>query len=416
MTGRLPTDIVAAMPRRTVCYRACLVGLPLLAAAAILAVFTPLTPAYDVNVFLRAGGSVLHGHALYPALGSSSVYSGSAYVYPYFAALPFALLSGLPASVAGHLFFFVSATAVAAAAAFHSTRGASRSALVLCTSFTITGLQLGALSPLLFAGALMMWHWRERLPMFVLAAPLIAAKLFLAPLFIWLLLARRRRALTLSAAASGLLLGLGFLLGPIGPAEYARMLTQLSAHEARSGMGLIGALMNRGVSLAAAQVVMAAVGLAVVIAAHARYRRTHDERVLFCAAVIVSLILTPVLWSHYLVLLAACLLVFDVHLKWLASFTLASWVLAPPHGLPHSHTIELAALPGLLALLVWVSLQRVRSRRSASIRGAQRERDPAGANPRHIDPPLGAISGARRAAHGREAAGAPAQAQILLSE
>jgi hypothetical protein len=419
MTGRLARRNVATMaaaPPRFACYRVCMLGVPVLAVAAILAVFTPLTPAYDVNVFLGAGRAIANGWPVYPVIGSSSVYSGSAYVYPYFAAWPFALLSWLSPSVATDVFFFASAAAVGAAAAFRSARGASRAALVLCTSFTITGLQLGALSPLLFAGTLMMWHWRDRLPMFILAAPLIAAKLFLWPLLIWLLLARRSRALALSAAATALLLGLGFLLGPIGPADYARMLSQLSAHEARSGMGLIGTLMNHGVSLGAAQVSAAAIGLAILLGARARHRRTGDERVLFCAVVLVSLILSPVVWSHYLVLLAACLLVFDVPPRWLASLALASWALAPPHGVPHSHLIELLALVGLVVLALSVSVQRVRTRRSASARGAQRRRDAPAAKRGHIDPPDADLPSRARVAAHRETSGSRTNAHVLLSE
>src|SRR6202035_1658007 len=163
--------------------------------AAIALVFLPMTPAYDLNVFLRAGQNVAEGLPVYPSIGTPSVYSGAAFVYPYFAAFPFVLLAGLSAPPATWLFFAISGGCVVAVSSVGVAKGHLRALLVLCCAFTITGLQLGALSPLLFAGTLLLWRMRDRPRAFVLAGPIIAAKLFLAPLLLWLLLARRYRAL-----------------------------------------------------------------------------------------------------------------------------------------------------------------------------------------------------------------------------
>jgi hypothetical protein len=342
------------------------------AVAAVAVVFVPLTPAYDLNVFLRAGQSVLHGLPVYPAIGTPSVYSGSSFVYPYVAALPFVALAGLSVSVATWLFFAISVGGVIAVTSIGAQRGHLRSLLVLCATFTITGLQLGALSPLLFVGALLLWRMRERPRALVLAGPIIAAKLFLAPLLLWLLLARRYRALRWACAGLAASLGLGFLLGPISPGAYAHMLSQLSAHEARLGMGLVGALMNRGFSLGGGQLLAGAVALTCLVWVHRRYRKTSDERVLFCAGVLISLVLTPVLWSHYLVLVAACLLVFDARLRWLLALVLASWALSPPHNIPDAHQVELGAVGGLLLLLAVMSppARGLRRRMAATLRSA----------------------------------------------
>jgi hypothetical protein len=331
-----------------------------------------MTPAYDLNVFLHAGQNVVHGLRVYPSIGTPSVYSGSAFVYPFVAALPFVLLAGLSAAAATWLFFAVSAASVIAVSSIGLRRGYLRALLVLSLAFTITGLQLGALSPLLFAGTLLLWRLRERPRAFLLAGPIIAAKLFLAPLLLWLLLARRYRALGWAGVGLGCSLGLGFLLGPISVGTYARMLSQLSAHEARLGMGLVGAWMNRGLSLGAGQAIAVAAALTLLIWAYRSYRRAGDERVLFCAGVLVSLILTPVLWSHYLVLIAACLLVFEARLRWLLALVLASWALSPPHNIPYPRPIELAALSGLVLLLAALSppARVLRRRLAAMVRSA----------------------------------------------
>ena len=71
------------------------------------------------------------------------------------------LLATLPVAVGVAAFFLISAGAVTAVC-LPTRSGAWRAALVLCSAFTITGLQLGALSPLLFAGAVLLWRVRRR--------------------------------------------------------------------------------------------------------------------------------------------------------------------------------------------------------------------------------------------------------------
>jgi hypothetical protein len=165
------------------------------------------------------------------------------------------------------------------------------------------------------------------------------------------------------------------------------MLSQLSAHEARLGTGLVGALMNRGLSLGAGQVLAGAVALTFLVWVHRRHRMTRDERLLFCAGVLISLVLTPVMWSHYLVLLAACLLVFDTRLRWLLALVLASWALSPPHNIPYPHQVELGALSGLLLLLAVLSppARALRRRAAMMLRSAadrSLDRAAGGARPR----------------------------------
>jgi hypothetical protein len=308
-------------------------AMPLTVVAAIVVVFLPLSPSYDLEVFLRAGQATLHGLPLYPRLGSPAVYSGGSFVYPFFAVWPFVALAAIPSSASTAVFFVVCVGAVLVACGAGAGRDPWPATLVLCSAFTITGLQLGALSPLLFAGAVFLWRLRERpLALALLAGPVLASKLFLAPLLLWLLVARRYRALTYAGLSTLTLLALSFALGPIGPLQYLHLLSQLGAHEARAGFGLIGALMNVGLRPAAAQAAALALTLALLAAAYAHYRRRSDERVAFCAGIVVSLVLTPVLWSHYLILLAAALMTLGAPRRWLVTFALASWAIAPPHG------------------------------------------------------------------------------------
>jgi alpha-1,2-mannosyltransferase len=306
---------------------------PLIVGAVIVVVFTPLSPAYDLAVFVRAGRALLHGAGVYPPPGSAQVYSGSSFVYPYFAAAPFAPLALMSRSVGDAAFFAVSFGALATACVAQSRGDGWRAAMVLATSFAVTGLQLGALSPLLAAGVVCLWRLRDRPWAFaLLAGAVIGVKLFLAPLLLWLLIARRRRAFAAACAVTGSLVGFGFVLGPLGLGAYLKLLSALGHHEARAGFGLIGGLLRVGLTPSAAEAMAAGAAGTLMLAAYRHYRRHGDERVVFCAALLAALALSPVVWSHYLLLLGVALLVLDLPRRWFAVLLALSWMAAPAHG------------------------------------------------------------------------------------
>jgi hypothetical protein len=319
----------------------------------IVAVFRPLTPAYDVEVFLRAGKALLHDMPVYPRPGTPAVYSGFSFVYPFVTAWPFVPLAALSTSLGVAVFFGLSVAAVVAAALIGSKRDFTAVVLVLCTAYTITGLQLGSLSPLLFAGTVFLWRLRDRPAAFgVLAACVVASKLFLAPLLLWPLLAGRRRAFAWGSCCTVAALALGFVLGPIGPHAYSHMLSQLGAHEAQSGFSLTGAIMTAGLGFTAAELAAAAIACAVLITAYVGFRRLGNEHVLLSGAAAASLIASPVVWSHYLVLLAAPFLAMRAKRRWLLALAVASWIISPPHGL----TIHVQASQGVTSHGAWLAL------------------------------------------------------------
>lgn len=323
----------------------------------LLAALLPLSPPYDLDVFLRAGRDLWHGVPVYPAVGAPAVYSGSAFVYPLFMAWLFAPLAALPHSLA--VAIFVGGSAALVVAAVLATTGGSLLAvpLVLATSYLITGLQLGALSPLLFAGVLGMWRLRERPWSFgLLAAVVVGSKLFLAPLLLWPLLAGRGRAAMRAAGATFVLVAAGFAFGPIGPAAYARLLGRLGAHEAMAGFGLISELRREAAAPVAAYAIAVVLAAGVMGAAALAHRRGREEGVLLAGAIVASLLLSPVVWSHYLVLLLAGALVLRASVGWLAVMTVASWVIAAPHGVratTDSAVVHELALAAQVAFVLW---------------------------------------------------------------
>jgi alpha-1,2-mannosyltransferase len=296
---------------------------------------------FDVDVFLRAGAAVSAGRDPYPPAGSPEVYSGFAFVYPYLAAMPFVPLSRL-----GHggaeVFIALSVLAVFAGCRLAGARGWRAYALVLVASCTITGLQMGTLNAVLFAGLAGLWRWRDRPAVAgALAALLVYSKLFLAPVLLWLALTRRWRAAGMSAAVLVLLFAGGELVSPVGAGSYADMLGVLARKEAPDGLSLTGLLMNTGLAAAAATWVARVAAVALMATCWARARASGDEPLLFAGTVAGALVASPIVWSHYLLLLVAPLCAIAVRPGTgdqpaadapPAAFAVGSWLLVTPHG------------------------------------------------------------------------------------
>jgi hypothetical protein len=343
-------------------------ALPLLVIVAILAVFMPGVPHYDVGVFLRAGAAVARGQDPYPR-GPGDIRSGFAFVYPYLMAFPFVPLSWLGRW--GALVFIAGSALAVVAGCRLAGAGPRGTALVLLTSFTIIGLQMGTLNALLFLGLIALWRARDRpLAAGLLTAMLIYSKLFLAPVWLWLALTRRWRAAAVAAGTAGALLALGGLVGPVGPLTYASMLGTLADAEAPDGDSLTGLLMNTGLGAGAATWVARAVALAVLVAVlvAAGRARQDDERVLFAAVIGCSLLASPIVWNHYLILLSAALLVVAPRADAaLAVFALVSWPVVNPH---HIHPLGAFVGFGALVLLAWGPLVTLAGRIAARPRAS----------------------------------------------
>ncbi|WP_018505676.1 glycosyltransferase 87 family protein [Parafrankia discariae] len=328
---------------------------------------------FDVDVFLRAGAAVADGRDPYPPPGTPEVYSGFAFVYPYLVSLPFVPLSALPG--AAELFIALSVLALLAACRL---AGAGRwtFALVLTASCTITGLQMGTLNALLFCGLVALWRLRD-VPVAagILTAVLVYSKLFLVPVVLWLALTRRPRATAVALLTLAALFGVGEIYSPVAVRTYADMLSVLAREEAPDGLSLTGLLMNVGLGLGAATwVARATAGLLLAGCLWlARGRgRPGGDGLLFAGVVAAALVASPIVWSHYLLLLVAPLLAIthggpgrpaaggDPDLP-LALFTGGSWLLVTPHL---STPIDLLVAAVVLGPLVALPLVRTARRRA----------------------------------------------------
>jgi hypothetical protein len=303
------------------------------------------------------------------------VYSGFAFVYPYLVAVPFVPLARLPRAGAEVVFIGLSVLAVLAGCRLAGARRWQAYALVLIASCTITGLQMGTLNALMFAGLAALWRLRDR-PVLAgpLAALLIYSKLFLVPLPLWLLLTGRLRAAAATGGALAALFGIGQLLSPVGLTTYSGMLDALARAEAPDGLSLTGLLMNAGLGLGAATWVARALAATSLAGCWLAVRRRAPSRpaprsprvgevsaagsdgLLFTAAVAAALLASPIVWSHYLLLLAVPLLVLEggERIGALAVATAVSWLLVTPH-LSTPPEVGISAV--VLALLIAAPLR-----------------------------------------------------------
>ena len=336
------------------------------AAAAFLAivwfVFVGHLPRSDFVVFLRAGGRVIHGLNPYPALGTPSVYSGSAFVYPWLTAFLFAPFAVLPAHAADIVFFALSGLAVIGGCRLAGLKDPVSVILVLTAATTIRGFQVGSLNAILFLGCILAWRFRDRHA--IAAIPLaivVSSKLFLLPLLGWIVLSKRWSLLARTLVGMFILFAGSFAIGPLSAGAYMRLLGALATHEGVQGFSLYGMLAQFEDPLFAKIVCAAVAGCFVAVGWWAsRGRGERGEVALFGACIAAALVITPVLWSHYIVLALVPVIICRPRRMVLAGVALASWIVAGPASIPqifgvsgNGHVLLLyGALVGLVGALV----------------------------------------------------------------
>jgi alpha-1,2-mannosyltransferase len=325
-------------------------------------------PHYDIAVFLRGASAVLAGHDPYPRPGTPAVYSGFAFVYPYLVAWPFVPLGALPRSVGEDVFIAASVVAIIAGCRLMGVRHPAVYALVLTTSCTIVGLQMGSLNAVLFCGVAAAWRYRDR-PFVVvpLLALVIVSKVFLAPLCLWPLLAGRRITAAAAAALTAVILGAGWVFGPLTALGYDRLLSALGAHEAPFGMSATGLLLNVGAGMSLARAVASLLAVAVVIVTAWHGRRVGDEQIFFTGCLAATLIASPIVWSHYLLLLTVPLLIRRDGVDQpepagpIAAAAVFSWLVVTPH-----HTEVASVVVGMI-VVVALAATAVRPRQAGAM-------------------------------------------------
>lgn len=259
---------------------------------------------FDYHGGLWQGGrDILNGRNPYPPPTLERLLvPGNAMITPPLLALinlPLALLPLIPAVV---IWDVVQALALVAALRLCDVRDWRGYVLALASFPFAATLTLGQPEGLFALALALVWRYRDRWQAGVALGVLIAAKLFPFPLVIWFLATRRyRNAVVSVAVGAGTLVVSWAIIGFKGMSGYPRLLSADTDAFAGRSHAILSVLVREGLTLHAARIVAGLLGLAVTAVLLRRARRSDTGT--FAALVLAGLLLSPIMWMHYLVLL-----------------------------------------------------------------------------------------------------------------
>jgi alpha-1,2-mannosyltransferase len=307
----------------------------------------------DFAIFRRAGLAVLHGHSPYVNPTLKLLAANDRFVYPTPFALPFIPFAAAPEKAAAVGFLVLSVAAVLGSVWLLGVRdwrcyGASMLGVPM-----FGALGVGSIGPLLLLLCALGWRFRDRSVAGVPLALAAAAKLFLWPLLVWLLVTRRFRAFAASLATIGVTLAVWAAIDPGGMRRYPETVRLLNDAQRWKSYSVQSLFISLHVSVSTSELVAGAAAVAAV-AALVLLRRRGDE-VTFAVAVVVALIATPIFWNHYLILLLAPIALERPRLAPLWLLPLVLWATPHPESLGVVWRIVL-----VLAVIGVVAVQTVR--------------------------------------------------------
>jgi alpha-1,2-mannosyltransferase len=299
----------------------------------------------------QAAQDVWAGRDPYAGATAGSLLRGVSFVYPPLAALLALPLAPLSAGLAGAV---AAAGLMAAAAATLLVLGVRdwRCYGALFGSYAVLGaVQTGNLTLVVGLGAALAWRWRDRpWPAALALAVPLALKLFAWPLLAFFVVTRRTgTAVRALAVAVALDLAAWAVIGFAGLGGFPHRLSVLERLQAPRGYGVMALAPHLGAGPALGRALSLVAGAALLGGAAAVARRADGERRAFVLAVAATLVLSPIVWLHYLALLAVPLAVSHrrLHWTWLVPML---WLAFPEHG--GQHPLLLAAVTLSVTVLV----------------------------------------------------------------
>ena len=328
---------------------------------------------FDFEIFLTAGEDVLAGRSPYLEPEEFEGEAQSPYAYPPVLAFASAPLTALPEEradtfVPGVVFTLLLIAATVGALFLLGVRDWRCYPIALLYPPTLEAFEYGAIGPLLLLLVAVAWRWRDRVGVAAGATGLaVVLKLFLWPLPVWLAATRRLRTAVLCIVTAEALALLSWAaIGFSGLVDYPRLLRELERLEAEQSYSAFAVFRAVGLSDPVAEVLALACGIALLAAAWRAARagdRTTDERDRrsLTLAVAAGLVVTPILWLHYLVLLIVPIALARPRLSllWFAPlaftvFELLDWY----RGWPRGDAEALASVTVVVAVVLVGSLRR----------------------------------------------------------
>jgi hypothetical protein len=315
---------------------------------------------FDLHTLWQAGHNIVTGNPVYP------------FVYPApgaVAMVPFGLLPWKVAVVAFSLLLIGAAFLTLRVLGVRDWRcyGAALASLPGTSAVT-----LGSYSWLIALAAALAWRYRDR--RFVVAAAIAAAvvtKIFLWPLVVWLVATRRfRSALTTVVVGIVVVFGSWAMIAFDGLRQYPHVIGHTAALEEARSYSPFSLLRAIGVPSGSARIALLVLTLATCAALFAIARGRDGDRRAFVCAIAAGLILSPIVWVHYFVLLFVVIALYRPRLS-------AAWVLPMLYWLlpgqdSHGSTAVILtayAMTAAVAAAVWLrptpQLRRALAPRSA---------------------------------------------------
>jgi len=257
--------------------------------------------AYDFEqAFYPAARHVLAGASPFPPVTHAALATGTAFVYPPLTALLVAPFALLPLPVAAGLFTSLLVASAVLALSILGVRDWRCYAAIFLWPPVLSGLQTANLTLLLTLGAAVVWRFRDRRMVAAVGTGLlIALKLFLWPLVVWLL-ATRRVACGLQALAMAAVVTLATwaVIGFAGLTEYVPLVKLFSQLVERRGYTPLAIALKAGASFDVARGLSLAVSALLVGGIVFLGRRRRDDHA-FVLAIAACVLCSPVAWLHY---------------------------------------------------------------------------------------------------------------------
>jgi alpha-1,2-mannosyltransferase len=304
----------------------------------------------DFGIFRTAAIAVLHGRSPYVTPTPEAFAHFDKFVYPPFAALLFAPFAAVPSGPSRVLMFAAGLLAIFAALRVMRVPDWRCYGVAIISAPAINSVALGAVTSFLLLGAAVCWRHRDRPAVVGVATAATALlKLFLWPLGVWLLATRRWRAAAICAGAGLMLLVGGWaVIDFAGLRSYPTLLHDLQQVEVPVSYSPIALFGLSGVAATATTVVLSLAG---VVAIWAAARGADGDRRAFAVAAVASLLSTPLLWMHYLLLLFVPIALYRPRLSGLWFLPMLLWL--TPSSNSHGETWRIMlALAVLLVVAV----------------------------------------------------------------
>jgi hypothetical protein len=249
--------------------------------------------------------ALLDGIPIYPEPTRDNIVLGNPAVYPPVFILLSVPLAVIPVTAASWLWFCVLAGCVFAALWILGVRDWRCYVIALTSPVVIHGLFYGNLTIVMVLLAALAWRYRDRSRVAGLAlGAAVAAKLFVWPVVVWLVLTRRYRAAAWAVvSALVLIFGAWALIGFEGLRDYPKLLRVVQDVYAVRSASLSTIVGSLGASVSVAVAVAAIAGVGMLVLAALVARRPNGDSPAFALAVGACIVASPIVWPNYAALL-----------------------------------------------------------------------------------------------------------------